>query len=176
MVDDVRVPALAVALAVVVSLTPRPAAALSLAPMSLAQVVDEADRIVHGTVTDVQSGRDERGLPATWVTVRVARMLKGAAAGEVRFKQFGVASRTSDGRLPVPFLPRYRRGSEVVLLLRAPSRHGFTSPVEPSLGFYEIAADSDARGGSGGAAPARMDRAELDRLWATLERLVAGRQ
>jgi hypothetical protein len=176
MVDDVRVIGVAVALAVVVSPAPHPAVALSLAPMSLAQVVGEAERIVHGTVTDVQSGRDERGLPATWVTVRVARMLKGAAAGEVRFKQFGVASVASDGRLPMPFLPRYRRGSEVVLLLRAPSRHGFSSPVEPSLGFYEIAADSDTSGGSAGAGPGRMDRAELERLWATLERLVAGRQ
>jgi hypothetical protein len=148
---------------------------LSVTPMSLAEAVGEAGCIVHGTVTEVRSGRDERDLPATWVTVRVARMLKGATAAEVRFKQFGVAARAADGGLPMPFLPRYRTGSEVVLLLRSPSRHGFTSPVDASLGAY-VVAPAGARASAAAPVPGSIDTGTRDRLLRTLADLVeAGR-
>lgn len=148
---------------------------LSVTPMSLAEAVGEAGCIVHGTVTEVRSGRDQRDLPATWVTVRVARMLKGEPAGDVRFKQFGVAARAADGGLPIPFLPRYRTGWEVVLLLRPPSRHGFTSPVDASLGAY-VVAPADARDRATAPAPGSIDAGTRDRLLRTLAALVeAGR-
>src|SRR5215510_10681166 len=108
-----------------------PAAATTLlrrVPLELAAA--EAVRIVHATVVDVHSDRDEWGAPATWVTLEVARTLKGAVPHHLTIKQFGTAEPLGDGSLTrIPGLPRYVVGEEVVLFLRADSARGFTSPV-----------------------------------------------
>ncbi len=114
--------------------------------LSLAQVTSEAVRIVQGKVIDVQSGRDESGLPATWVTVAVERTLKGSTDAQVVVKQFGTTERLADGALiHLAGLPTYARGEEVVLFLRRPSARGFTSPVGLGQGVYRIETDGARR-------------------------------
>jgi hypothetical protein len=116
-----------------------PARATTVLPIPLARVAGEAARIVHATVLDVRAGRDEDGLPATWVTLEVARTVKGTATSGLVFKQYGVADPLPDGTVArVPGLPRYRAGEELVLFLRGESRRGFTSPVGFGQGVYRV--------------------------------------
>jgi hypothetical protein len=107
--------------------------------LSLDQVAAEAQRIVHGRVVEVRSGRDEHGAPATWVTLDVERTLKGSAGGRLTVKQLGAADPLPDGGLAViAGLPRYAVGEEVVLFLRGDSARGFTSPVGFGQGVYRV--------------------------------------
>ena len=82
-----RVATLAAAVALAVAV---PAGATSVVRLPLARVAGGAARIVHATVVDVRAGRDDDGLPATWVTLDVVQTLKGRADGRVVFKQYGV--------------------------------------------------------------------------------------
>ncbi|MGH7894385.1 MAG: hypothetical protein ACREQL_06935, partial [Candidatus Binatia bacterium] len=47
------------------------ARAMDVVPLTLDRVVERAGSVVHGIVTQVSSGRDETGLPATWVSLEV---------------------------------------------------------------------------------------------------------
>src|SRR5205823_10375482 len=103
--------AAAVALAAAV-----PAGATSVVRLPLARVAGGAARIVHATVVDVRTGRDDAGLPATWIALDVAQTLKGRRDGRVVFKQYGVVDPLPDGTIArVPGLPRYAVGEEVVV-------------------------------------------------------------
>jgi hypothetical protein len=107
--------------------------------MALDQVAREAARIVHATVTAVRSDRDASGLPATWITLDVARTLKGTASDTLTIKQYGVLQPLADGTIArIGGLPRYAVGEEVVLFLRGNSRLGFTSPVGLGQGVYRV--------------------------------------
>ena len=118
--------------------------------LPLARMAREAGRIVHGTVVEVRAGRDEAGLPATWVTLAVARTVKGPAVRHLTLKQFGAAEPLPDGTVGrIAGLPRYAVGEEVVLFLRPESGRGFTSPVGLGQGTYRV---------SRGAAGARVRR------------------
>ena len=136
--------------------------------LSLEAVTAEAGHIVHGTVVDVRSGRDERGIPATWITLDVARTVKGRRASQLTVKQFGAIEPLGDGAIGgVPGLPRYRAGEDVVLFLRSESAHGFTSPVGFDDGVYRVrtdAARSVVGGPGGGSAPSEDVDAFLDRV------------
>jgi hypothetical protein len=115
------------------------AAGTSVPRLSLDRIAHDADRIVYGTVTDVRSGRDEAGLPATWVTLSVVRALKGPVGRELTLKQFGVDTPLPDGTAAsIPGLPRYVVGEQVVLFLHADSRRGFTSPIGLGQGTYRV--------------------------------------
>ena len=119
--------------------TATPTAATMLTPMPLERVARDAVRIVQGRVVDVRSGRDESGLAATWITLDIARSLKGTDAGRVTFKQYGTATPLPDGTVTrVAGLPRYATGEEVVLFLRGQSRRGFTSTVGFGQGTYRV--------------------------------------
>ena len=123
-----------------VALATVPAAATTLmrrVPLELAAA--EAARIVHATVVDVHSDRDEWGAPATWITLDVARTLKGAVPRHLTIKQFGTAAPLGDGVLTrIPGLPRYAVGEELVLFLRGDSARGFTSPVGFGQGVFRV--------------------------------------
>jgi hypothetical protein len=116
------------------------APATMVARMALDGVTREAARIVHATVVDVHSGRDESGLPATWVTLDVVRSLKGPSTRRITVKQYGTAAPLADGTVTrVAGLPGYKVGEELVLFLRGESRLGFTSPVGFGQGKYRVA-------------------------------------
>src|ERR1700752_1234667 len=79
--------------------------------MPLDEVTSKAGRIVHGTVTNVRSDRDESGMPATWVTLEVKSTLKGRAVKEFPLKQAGVPEPLPDGTITrIPGMPRYTVG------------------------------------------------------------------
>jgi hypothetical protein len=141
-------------------------------PMSLDRVASEAARIVHGTVSDVRTARDEHGLPATWVTLDVARTLKGPGSAHVVFKQIGVIDPLPDGTIArVPGLPRYAVGDEVVVFLRGESGRGFTSPVGLGQGLYRV----ERRGGHAAVHedPPGRSRRDLDSFLDDVAHLVA---
>src|SRR5262249_33999090 len=150
--------------------TSAPIRATMVQRVSLEEVTRAAERIVHGTVAVVRSGRDESGLPATWITLAVSRTLKGPATPELTFKQYGVAEPLADGTITrVAGLPRYRVGEEVVLFLRGNSRRGFTSPVGFSQGAYRVSrteGTAEVQRDLGSAAPQRLDAffSEVTRL------------
>jgi hypothetical protein len=113
--------------------------ALMLRRMTLSEQVHEAGDIVHGVVAEVATSPDESGILATWVTVDVARTLKGPARQRLTFKQLGgTGTPVAGSLLHVADLPSYRTGEEVVLLLRRPSRRGFTSPVGLADGIFRV--------------------------------------
>lgn len=151
---------LSVTIALLVAAAAPASATMMVKPMSLDQITAEAARIVHGTVTEIRSDRDESGLPATWVTIEVARTLKGRAAPRFTFKQVGLSEPLPDGTMTrIPGMPRYTVGEEVVLFLRGDSARGFTSPVGLGQGAYrvsrgrgrpEVKSDLGAGGGPGG--------------------------
>ena len=148
--------------------------ATSVQRLTLEQAVHRADRIVQATVTEMHSGRDEAGLPATWITLRIAQTLKGAQRKQLSIKQYGVATPLPDGSIArVAGLPRYALGEEVVLFLHPDSRRGFTSPVGLWQGCYRIsrtAARPRLRRDVGGGAT------DLDEFLSTVQRLATADQ
>jgi hypothetical protein len=135
------------------------------------RIVRTAARIVHGTVVEVSEGRDASGTPSTWVTLDVARTLKGESQSRVTFKQIGVSTPLADGAVAwIVGLPSYRIGDEVVLFLRGESMQGFTSPVGFAQGAYRVARD---RGGARVSDGAGDIGQPLEQLLADVERLVA---
>jgi hypothetical protein len=138
--------------------------------LELPKMAESAGRVVHGTVTAVDSGRDERGLPATWVTIRVAETFKGAHSSEFTFKQFGVLEPLEDGTATrIVDLPGYRSGDELVLFLYGESTLGFTSPVGLSQGMFRV----ERFGGGARAQGARAPAANLDAFLNEIRRLLA---
>jgi len=155
----------------VAAATPSPATMLR--PMPLERVTGEAARIVHGTVVDVRSGRDASGLPATWITLDVARTLKGRGGRHLTIKQYGVTAPLADGTFTrVAGLPRYARGEEVVLFLRGESRLGFTSTVGFGQGKYGVQRRG-RRARVRRRAPAGESR-DLEHFLSEVERLAGG--
>ena|SRR6185295_16097663 len=132
-----RVP---LAVAMVLAVLAAPAAATMLARRAAPdELARDAKRIVHARVLDVRSGRDGSGLPATWITLDVARSLKGDGAPRFVLKQYGVAAPLADGTLTrIAGLPRYAPGEEVVLFLHGESARGFSSPVGLGQGVYRV--------------------------------------
>ena len=113
--------------------------ATMVARLPLKRMAEKADRIVYATVVDVQVGRDASGVPATWVTLEVARTLKGRATIRLAIKQYGTSTPLADGTVTrVSGLPRYTVGEEIVLFLRPDSTLGFTSPVGFTQGAYRV--------------------------------------
>jgi hypothetical protein len=135
-----RIRRLAVSLFVSISTLVGNASATTLAQrMSLERVVDASERIVVGKVLDVVSGRDEQGVPSTWITLEVLSTLRGHAADTITIKQFGVVAPLADGTLfGLAGLPSYRVGEESVIFLRGESSRGFTSPAGLADGIFKI--------------------------------------
>jgi hypothetical protein len=114
-------------------------ASMMVKPMTLDEVTAEARHVVHAVVTDVASGRDEHGVPATWTTFAVVDTMKGPHEPALTIKQYGVAEPLADGTiLRLAGVPTYTVGEEVVLFLRGTSPSGFTSPVGLGQGAYRV--------------------------------------
>jgi len=137
------------------------AATMLVQRLPLARVTRAAARIVHGRIVAVDVGRDDSGLPATWITVDIARAVKGGPASRLTIKQYGVATPLPDGTLAaIAGMPRYAPGEELVLFLHGESRRGFTSPVGLGQGVYRVRRHGDAadvRDDLGHTAPQPLD-------------------
>lgn len=113
-------------------LSPVPADAMLVQPMSLEQLVKEAGSIFVGRVEQAQGGRCGPHA-CTRYTFRVERNLWGAAGERVDAQFFG-----GGGGMLLPGMPVLLRGGRYLLFLRAPSRLGFTSPVGMSQGVFVL--------------------------------------
>jgi hypothetical protein len=108
----------------------------------LPQLTARAQTIVRGHIVSarVEPHPTLRHLSTVVVTVRVARVLKGAADTNFTFRQF----------LPDPrdraTQAGYRKGEELLLLLNPPSRYGLTSPVGLDDGRFRIIRNAQGKG------------------------------
>ena len=94
---------------------------------SIVDLVGQSQLILHGRVTELTDGIDERGIPYTQVTLRVAEAVKGQAGTEYTFRQFGLLKprRMPDGRRNLMVTPSgwatYVKGEEAILFLNKPA-------------------------------------------------------
>lgn len=107
--------------------------------VNLAELTAHAGRIVHGRVIEVRDGvhPQQSRMAVTFIKVQVVEMLKGIAAREVTFMQYGNSTNQY-----VAHMPRYSVGEEVVLFLYPESKLGFTSPVAQGQGKFVVHHDS----------------------------------
>jgi hypothetical protein len=122
-------------------------------------MTSHAGRIVHGRVVEVREGVHPRHeqIAVTFLKVQVIEMLKGGAAREVRFMQYGNSTNQY-----VAHQPKYSVGEEVVLFLYPESKLGFTSPVGQGQGKFLVR--DDVRSGQRILQNEHLNRALFARL------------
>jgi hypothetical protein len=133
--------------------------------INLAEMTSHAGRIVHGRVLEVREGRHPRqeDIAVTFIKIQVTEMIKGGAAREISFMQYGNSTQQY-----IAHMPKYSQGEEVVLFLYPESKLGLTSPVGQGQGKFLVR--HDVRSGqrlllndrSNHALFARLDSAKLN--------------
>lgn len=113
--------------------------------LDLVDLLQQSEVILHGRVKSVTDGVDARGIPYTEVTLQVAEALKGQAAGEYTFRQFGLLAprRTGDGRVNLMVTPSawttYAKGDEAIYFLRkAAAWTGLRTTAGLSQGKFQV--------------------------------------
>src|SRR5512143_3307016 len=108
---------------------------------NLADLIDEANVIVQGRVLSakVEPHPEYSNLTTVVVQFQVEDNLKGAASKIVGFRQYlwDVRARYGSGG--------YRKGDEMLLFLRPPSRLGLTSPAGLEQGRFEISRQANGK-------------------------------
>jgi hypothetical protein len=99
---------------------------------TLDQLIDEADVIVHGHVLSarLEPHPQLHNLMTVVVTMNVQDTYKGKPASSLTFRQY--VWNTSGGS------SGYRKGQEMVLLLRPVSEYGLTSPAGLEQGRFQV--------------------------------------
>lgn len=107
--------------------------------VNLAEMTSHAGRVVHGRVVEVREGVHplHEQVAVTFLKVQVIEMLKGGAAREVTFTQYGTSTKQY-----VAHQPKYSVGEEVVLFLYPESKLGLTSPVGQGQGKFVVRTDT----------------------------------
>ena len=108
---------------------------------NLEELTGEAAVILRGTVlrASIEPHPQMRGLTTIVVTLRVEETLKGKAEATYTFRQYVWDARDRRDGLG------YRKGQHLLLLLRAPSEFGLSSPVGLEQGRFRIELDADGR-------------------------------
>jgi hypothetical protein len=94
---------------------------------NLANLIEEAEVIIHGDVVSVTDGI-ENNIPYTEVRIKVRESLRGSAGEVYTFRQFGLTKPRSLGNGLVSYnttpvgWPTYEQNEEVVLFLYKPAR------------------------------------------------------
>ena len=127
--------------------------------VNLAEMTSHAGRVVHGRVVEVREGVHplHEQVAVTFLKVQVIEMLKGGAAREVTFMQYGNSTKQY-----VAHLPKYSVGEEVVLFLYPESKLGLTSPVGQGQGKFVVR--NDVRSGQRVLLNEHLNRALFARL------------
>lgn len=127
--------------------------------VNLAEMTSHAGRVVHGRVVEVREGVHplHEQVAVTFLKVQVIEMLKGGAAREVTFMQYGNSTQQY-----VAHLPKYSVGEEVVLFLYPESKLGLTSPVGQGQGKFVVR--NDVRSGQRVLLNEHLNRALFARL------------
>lgn len=99
---------------------------------TLDQLIDESDLIVHGHVLSarLEPHPQLHNLMTVVVTMRIQDTYKGKPASSLTFRQY--VWNTNGGALG------YRKGQEMVLLLRPVSEYGLTSPAGLEQGRFQV--------------------------------------
>ena len=106
--------------------------------IDLAKMVDEAENVVLGRVTNVVAEKHPQfeNLDTVVVTLQVLDPLKGSPGAQLSFRQYVFDIHDRDTKLG------YRLGEEVVVMLRRPSQYGLTSPVGFEQGRFKVERDA----------------------------------
>ena len=142
-----------------------PAAATSVLPVGLDQMVDNAAVAFEGTCTGNRTGRDPAtNLVATFTTFAVHDVLKGEVGATYEIKQIG-GSVPGGLTYKVDGVPKFQPGQDYVVFLPGISAAGFSSPVgldqgrfiiTPSANGREVANGRDFRDLTAGIPPAEL--------------------
>ncbi len=121
-------------------------AAISVRPVSLADLVTLSDRVFLGRVVRTAETFDSRlNLKVTVYSFIVLEGIRGVSTGDtVEIRQAGS---NGGGYSSVPGLPAYHKGQELLLFLHGNSRFGLTSPVGLAQGVFR---EVDLRDGGKG--------------------------
>jgi hypothetical protein len=109
--------------------------------LSLDQLIELADVIVRGRVTDITAQSAPRGRARTFTSLAVEKQFKGAPQDTIIIEQPGGA--TDDIALAVPGLPKFSTGENVIVFLKR-RRDGAFTVVGDRQGKF------NAKTGSGG--------------------------
>ncbi|MBN1808895.1 MAG: matrixin family metalloprotease [Planctomycetes bacterium] len=118
--------------------------AVTILPLSAAEMVRESSTIVEGRVVGIRSGFDGRGRPMQFVRVLVGASHKGAAAAGNTVEVAVPGGRAGQVHYVVPGAPRFAAGEEVVLFLRGP-KSGKMAVLGFSQGYYSVVAAGGRR-------------------------------
>jgi hypothetical protein len=106
--------------------------------VSLAYLVQRADVIVQGRVTNVSHDHlpGYPNIPTVTVTLNVENMLRGPATGTYTFREVFLGLRGKEGK------QSYSVGHRILLFLPTPSPFGLSSPVGIEQGRFHVGAES----------------------------------
>jgi hypothetical protein len=112
-----------------------PAGATSVLPLSLTQIVADAQNVVHVRCTGNAAQPDAAVGVATVTTFVVLDRAKGTSGATFALRQAGGTLNGLTVHYPVP---RFEVGEEYVLFVPATSNLGFASPVGLSQGVFTV--------------------------------------
>lgn len=122
-----------------------PAAATSVLPVDLDQLVANSAVTFEGTCTENRTGRDPTtNLVVTYTTFAVHDVLKGDAGATYEIKQIG-------GAIPggltyrVDGVPKFQPGQDYIVFLPGVSAAGFSSPVGLEQGRFVVTPTGNGR-------------------------------
>lgn len=105
---------------------------------NLADLISQSELILHGTVSKVSDGIDDRGIPYTEVTLRVREALRGQVGDEYTFRQFGLLKprKMDDRKVNLMVTPAgwatYTKGEETILFLH---KHASWTGLQTTAGL-----------------------------------------
>jgi hypothetical protein len=121
--------------------------------LSIVDLLQQSELIVHGRVKSVTDGVDARGIPYTEVTLAVSEALKGKPGSEYTFLQFGLLAprRMDDGRVNLMVTPSawttYAKGDEAIFFLRkAAAWTGLRTTAGLAQGKFRVTVAGAANG------------------------------
>ena len=135
--------ALAAALAIAL-----PAAATSVVPLYLDEIVDQSATAFQGVCLANRSARDPAtGMIVTYTTFQVTETLKGTVGATHTIKQVGGELPAEGMGLKVQGVPKFAVGESYVVFLAGVSDAGFSSPIGLGQGRFTITPDAGVGNG-----------------------------
>ncbi|MGZ5037440.1 MAG: hypothetical protein ACXWG1_13140 [Usitatibacter sp.] len=118
-----------------------PAAATSVLPLYLDEIVDQASVAFQGTCVANRTARDpDTGMIVTYTTFQVQDALKGAVGATHTIKQIGGELPAEGVGFRIHSVPTFTVGESYVVFLAGASSLGFSSPMGLGQGRFSIIA------------------------------------
>jgi hypothetical protein len=121
-----------------------PAAATSVLPLQLDEIIDTATTVFEGTCIDNRTERElATNLVVTYTTFAVKDVLKGTVQGATHvIKQIGGKMPGSELSFSVHGVPTFAVGESYVVFLAGVSSAGFSSPIGLGQGKFSVLQDA----------------------------------